>query len=154
MHGEMLALQLQRLLVINQQMARLNSMIAAAMKPQQDAVIRLAEVPGLEWILHNNSPLRWVLRPVRSHRRRSGRRSVIASLHKLTCSSRSVGKLPDYLDRRCLLSTVLSASSPPDSGLPRVEVGRFLLARSDAVMPGCDDRESEENYALHQQTSS
>src|ERR1700749_4502363 len=28
-------------------MERLNSMIAAAMKPQQDAVMRLAEVPGL-----------------------------------------------------------------------------------------------------------
>ena len=46
-HGEMLALQLQRLQLIDQQMTRLNSMIAAAMKPQQDAVIRLAEVPGL-----------------------------------------------------------------------------------------------------------
>jgi transposase len=46
-HGEMLALQLQRLQLIDQQMAQLNSMIAAAMKPQQDAVIRLAEVPGL-----------------------------------------------------------------------------------------------------------
>jgi transposase len=40
----MLALQLQRLQLIDQQMARLNSMIAAA---HQDAVIRLAEVPGL-----------------------------------------------------------------------------------------------------------
>src|ERR1700756_4619458 len=47
MHGEMLALQLQRLQLIDQQMARLNSMIAAAMKAHQDAVIRLAEVPGL-----------------------------------------------------------------------------------------------------------
>jgi len=46
-HGEMLALQLQRLQLIDQQMARLNGMIAEAMKPQQDAVIRLAEVPGL-----------------------------------------------------------------------------------------------------------
>jgi transposase len=46
-HGEMLALQLERLQLIDQQMARLNSMIAEAMKPQQDAVIRLAEVPGL-----------------------------------------------------------------------------------------------------------
>jgi transposase len=43
----MLALQLQRLQLIDQQMERLNSMIAAAMKPHQDAVIRLAEVPGL-----------------------------------------------------------------------------------------------------------
>src|SRR6201984_1439509 len=46
-HGERLALQRQRLQLIDQQMARLNSMIAAAMKAHQDAVIRLAEVPGL-----------------------------------------------------------------------------------------------------------
>lgn len=46
-HREMLTLQLERLQLIDQQMARLNGMIAAAMKPQQDAVIRLAEVPGL-----------------------------------------------------------------------------------------------------------
>src|SRR5512140_2039271 len=45
--GEMLALQLQRLQLIDEQMTRLNSMIAAAMKSHQDAVIRLAEVPGL-----------------------------------------------------------------------------------------------------------
>ena len=43
----MLALQLERLQLIDQQMARLNSMIAEALKPHQDAVIRLAEVPGL-----------------------------------------------------------------------------------------------------------
>jgi len=47
MHREMLALQLQRLQLIDQQMAQLNGMIALAMKPHQDAVIRLAEVPGL-----------------------------------------------------------------------------------------------------------
>ena len=46
-HGETLALQLQRLHLIDQQMERLNSMIAATMKSHQDAVIRLAEVPGL-----------------------------------------------------------------------------------------------------------
>ena len=46
-HGAMLALQLQRLQLIDQQMAQLNGMIAAAMKAHQDAVIRLAEVPGL-----------------------------------------------------------------------------------------------------------
>src|SRR6516225_3566568 len=46
-HGEMLALQLERLQLIDQQMERLNHMIAAAMKAHQDAVIRLAEVPGL-----------------------------------------------------------------------------------------------------------
>ena len=46
-HREMLALQLERLQLIDQQMERLNHMIAAAMKAHQDAVIRLAEVPGL-----------------------------------------------------------------------------------------------------------
>src|ERR1700751_859271 len=47
MHRGMLALQLQRLQLIDQQMTQLNSMIAQAMKSHQDAVIRLAEVPGL-----------------------------------------------------------------------------------------------------------
>jgi transposase len=47
MHREMLALQLQRLQLIDQQIAQLNGLIAEAMKPHQDAVIRLAEVPGL-----------------------------------------------------------------------------------------------------------
>jgi transposase len=47
MHRGMLALQLQRLQLIDQQMAELNHMIARAMKSHQDAVIRLAEVPGL-----------------------------------------------------------------------------------------------------------
>ena len=47
MHRGMLALQLQRLQLIDQQMAQLNHMIAQAMKSHQDAVIRLAEVPGL-----------------------------------------------------------------------------------------------------------
>src|SRR5215472_3551790 len=47
MHRGMLALQLQRLQLIDQQMAQLNRMIAQAMKSHQDAVIRLAEVPGL-----------------------------------------------------------------------------------------------------------
>lgn len=46
-HGEMLGLQLERLQWIDEQMPRLNSRIAAAMKSHQDAVIRLAEVPGL-----------------------------------------------------------------------------------------------------------
>ena len=47
LHREMLALQLQRLQLIDQQIAQLNGLIAQAMKPHQDAVIRLAEVPGL-----------------------------------------------------------------------------------------------------------
>jgi transposase len=46
-HREMLALQLERLQLIDTQMAKLNGMIAQAMKPHQEAVIRLAEVPGL-----------------------------------------------------------------------------------------------------------
>jgi transposase len=47
MHREMLALQLERLQLIDQQMVQLNGMIAQAMQAHQDAVIRLAEVPGL-----------------------------------------------------------------------------------------------------------
>jgi transposase len=44
---EMLALQLERLQLIDRQIANLNGMIAQARKPHQDAVMRLAEVPGL-----------------------------------------------------------------------------------------------------------
>src|SRR2546421_5886840 len=47
MHGQMLGLQLERLQLIDGQIAKLNGLIAQAMKPYQDAVIRLAEVPGL-----------------------------------------------------------------------------------------------------------
>jgi transposase len=47
MHREMLALQLERLQLIDRQIAKLNDLIAQAMKPHQEAVIRLAEVPGL-----------------------------------------------------------------------------------------------------------
>jgi transposase len=47
MHRPMLGLQLERLQLIDGQMAKLNGLIAQAMKPRQDAVIRLAEVPGL-----------------------------------------------------------------------------------------------------------
>src|ERR1700758_3686023 len=47
MHREMLALQLQRLQLIDEQIAQLDRMIAQAMMPHQDAVMRLAEVPGL-----------------------------------------------------------------------------------------------------------
>ncbi len=43
----MLALQLERLQLIDGQIANLNGLIAQAMKPHQDAVIRLAQVPGL-----------------------------------------------------------------------------------------------------------
>src|SRR4029077_3552142 len=47
MHRAMLGLQLERLQLIDRQMAELNRMIAQAMKPHQEAVMRLAEVPGL-----------------------------------------------------------------------------------------------------------
>ena len=47
MHRAMLALQLERLQLIDTQIAKLNGMIAQAMKAHQEAVIRLAEVPGL-----------------------------------------------------------------------------------------------------------
>jgi transposase len=46
MHRDMLALQLERLQLIDTQIAKLNGMIAQAMKPHQETVIRLAEVPG------------------------------------------------------------------------------------------------------------
>ena len=46
-HGERLGLQLERLPLIEEPMTGLHSMIAAAMKSHPDAVIRLAEVPGL-----------------------------------------------------------------------------------------------------------
>ena len=47
MHRAMLGLQLERLQLIDRQMAELNRLIAQAMKPHQEAVMRLAEVPGL-----------------------------------------------------------------------------------------------------------
>jgi transposase len=47
MHRQMLALQLERLRLLDEQIVKLNILIAQAMKPHQDAVIRLAEVPGL-----------------------------------------------------------------------------------------------------------
>jgi transposase len=47
MHRELLGLQLERLQLIDEQIARLNGMIARALKPHQEAVAPLAEVPGL-----------------------------------------------------------------------------------------------------------
>jgi transposase len=47
MHREMLALQLEHLQLIDTQIEKLNGMIAQAMKPHQEVVMRLAEVPGL-----------------------------------------------------------------------------------------------------------
>lgn len=46
MQGQMLALQLERLRLLDGQILRLNSLIAQAMTPHQDTVMRLAEVPG------------------------------------------------------------------------------------------------------------
>jgi len=45
-HRQMLGLQLERLGKINEQIATLNTMIAEAMRPYQDTIIRVAEVPG------------------------------------------------------------------------------------------------------------
>jgi hypothetical protein len=46
LHREMLALQLEHLELIDTQMEKLSRMIAHAMKPHREAVMRLAEVPG------------------------------------------------------------------------------------------------------------
>lgn len=47
MHRQMLSLQLERLRLLDEQIGKLNSLIAVAMNPHQDTVIRLAKVPGL-----------------------------------------------------------------------------------------------------------
>jgi transposase len=46
-HAQMLMLQLERLRLLDEQITKLNSLLAQAMTPHQDAVIRLAAVPGL-----------------------------------------------------------------------------------------------------------
>jgi transposase len=46
LHREMLALQLEHLELIDTQIEKLSRMIAEAMKPHREAVVRLAEVPG------------------------------------------------------------------------------------------------------------
>ena len=46
MHRRLLALYLERLDLIDKQMEELNQLIAAAMRAHEDAVMRLAEVPG------------------------------------------------------------------------------------------------------------
>ena len=46
MHQQLLVLYLERLQLIDAQIEKLNGMIAKAMKPQEEAVLRLAEVPG------------------------------------------------------------------------------------------------------------
>jgi len=45
-HPQLLGLYLRRLQLIDEQMETVHAMIAQAMKPHQDAVMRLAEVPG------------------------------------------------------------------------------------------------------------
>ncbi len=47
MHRKMLSLQLERLRLLDEQIIQLNNLIAQAMTPHQDTVIRLAEIPGL-----------------------------------------------------------------------------------------------------------
>ena len=47
MHRQLLGLYLQRLQLIEEQSQQLNGMVAQAMQAHQDAVVRLAEVPGL-----------------------------------------------------------------------------------------------------------
>jgi len=46
MHRELLSLQLERLQLLHEQIARLNGMIAQALRAYQEVVARLAEVPG------------------------------------------------------------------------------------------------------------
>jgi transposase len=46
MHQQLLALYLERLQLIDQQIEKLKGMIAQALKPHQEAVVRLAEAPG------------------------------------------------------------------------------------------------------------
>jgi hypothetical protein len=48
LHQKMLAFELERLRLLDEQIAKLNSLMAQAMKPHQDAVIRLAEVGRVE----------------------------------------------------------------------------------------------------------
>lgn len=47
LHRRMLAFELERLRLLDEQIAKLNSLIAQAMKTHQDAVIQLAQVSGL-----------------------------------------------------------------------------------------------------------
>jgi len=47
MHPQLLTLYLQQLQLIDPQIAKLSGLIAEALKPHQEAVARLAEVPGL-----------------------------------------------------------------------------------------------------------
>jgi len=46
MHQELLTLYLQQRRLVDEQMAKLHRLIAQALKPHQEVVARLAEVPG------------------------------------------------------------------------------------------------------------
>lgn len=46
LHRELLALYLERLRLLDEQLDKLNRMVAAALQTHQEAVVRLAEVPG------------------------------------------------------------------------------------------------------------
>jgi hypothetical protein len=84
----MLALQLPRLQSIDQQIARLSSMIDQAMKTHQDAVIRLAEVPssGVDSAQH-------IIAEVGAQA--STRRSLTSWVR--TCTSKSKGHAASFL---------------------------------------------------------
>ncbi len=94
MHRGMLALQLQRLQLIDQQMAQLNHMIAQAMKSHQDAVIRLAEVPGLGVDSAQQIIAEVGAQPVHSLRRQSWRLGWEPVLAKKKARSRTKAVAP------------------------------------------------------------
>ena len=48
MHLELLRLYLQQRRLVDEQMAKLHRLIAQALKPHQEVVARLAEVPALD----------------------------------------------------------------------------------------------------------
>ena len=62
-HQQLLTLYLQQLHLIDQQIAQLSGMIAEALKPHQEAVARLAEVPGLGPDSAQQVIAKWVWRP-------------------------------------------------------------------------------------------
>jgi transposase len=71
MHRAMLALQLERLQLIDTQIAKLNGMIAQAMKPHQRRCCDWRKCLVWEWIRRSRSSRKWACRPVPSPRRRS-----------------------------------------------------------------------------------
>jgi transposase len=71
LHREMLALQLQRLQLIDQQIGELNGLIAQAMKPHKMPCTDWRKCLDWEWIRRNRSSRKWALRPVPFLRRRN-----------------------------------------------------------------------------------